>query len=156
MTANRQIRFWLIGLALFLGLLFVLGDVLLPFVVGMAIAYLLDPLCDRLETWRWPRWLATTVVLLGFFLLVLAVILLLVPVAWWSFTLATGVSDWCFLDLVNLAFHEAGHLIMSVAGVTLHYLGGTLVQLAVPRDEALGVAHLEKLDPARSGQRRKD
>ncbi len=56
----------------------------------------------------------------------------LVPVAWWTFTLATGASDWCFLDLVNLAFHEAGHLLLSFAGKTLHYLGGTLGQLAVP------------------------
>ncbi len=58
--------------------------------------------------------------------------LLLLPVAWWTLTLSTGVASWCFLDLVNLAFHEAGHLLMSFAGTTLHYLGGTLGQLLVP------------------------
>lgn len=58
--------------------------------------------------------------------------LLLLPVTWWTVSLATGMSDWCFLDLVNLAFHEAGHLLLSFAGSTLHYLGGTLGQLAVP------------------------
>ena len=58
--------------------------------------------------------------------------LLLLPVAWWTLTLATGMSSWCFLDLVNLAFHEAGHLLLSFAGTTLHYLGGTLGQLLVP------------------------
>jgi hypothetical protein len=58
--------------------------------------------------------------------------LLLLPLAWWTFTLATGASSWCTLDLVNLAFHEAGHLFLSFAGKSLHYLGGTLGQLLVP------------------------
>jgi hypothetical protein len=33
---------------------------------------------------------------------------------------------------VNLAFHEAGHLFLIPLGSTMHYLGGTLGQLAVP------------------------
>jgi hypothetical protein len=38
----------------------------------------------------------------------------------------------CLLDLVNLAFHEAGHLFLVPFGETAHFLGGTLGQLAVP------------------------
>ena len=57
---------------------------------------------------------------------------MLVPLAWWTLSLGSGASSWCFLDLVNLAFHEAGHLLLSFAGTTVHYLGGTLGQLAVP------------------------
>lgn len=37
-----------------------------------------------------------------------------------------------FIDGVNLAIHEAGHLIFSFGGETLHFLGGTLLQLAFP------------------------
>ena len=33
-------------------------QVLLPFVLGGAIAYLLDPVTDVLEKWRLPRWAA--------------------------------------------------------------------------------------------------
>ena len=40
-------------------------------------------------------------------------------------------SGWA-LDLVNLAFHEAGHVFLRPFGHTLHYLGGTLFQLGVP------------------------
>jgi len=58
--------------------------------------------------------------------------LLLAPLAWWTLTLGSGHSSWCFLDYVNLAFHEAGHLFLSFAGSTLHFLGGTLGQLLVP------------------------
>lgn len=58
-------------------------------------------------------------------------VLLLALLGFWTARLATGASG-CFLDLVNLAFHEAGHLILAPFGATLHYLGGTLGQLAVP------------------------
>jgi hypothetical protein len=51
---------------------------------------------------------------------------------WWTLRLVAGASDWCVLDLVNLAFHEAGHLFMRPFGSTPHLLGGTLFQLAVP------------------------
>ncbi len=51
---------------------------------------------------------------------------------WWTFTLGTGISSWCFVDFVNLAFHEAGHLFFGFAGKTIRYLGGTLGQLLVP------------------------
>ncbi|HEV7371814.1 AI-2E family transporter [Arenibaculum sp.] len=79
MTARRQLRFWLIGLVVFLAALWVLGDVLLPFVAGMAIAYFLDPVADRLERAGAARWLATTLVLVGFVLALVAALLLLAP-----------------------------------------------------------------------------
>ena len=80
MTTDRQLRFWLIGLAVFLLLLFVLRAVLLPFVLGMAIAYFLDPVCDRLQGWRLPRWVATVITLVVFLLLCIAALMLIVPV----------------------------------------------------------------------------
>ena len=80
MTVARQLRFWLIGLAVFAVALFLLRDILLPFVAGMAIAYLLDPLCDRLERWGLSRTLATTVLTVLFLVLAVSAVLLLVPV----------------------------------------------------------------------------
>lgn len=77
--ARRQWRFWLWGLAVTLVLVWLLRSMLAPFVAGMAIAYLLDPLADRLEQRRLPRWAATTVVLVLFTLIVILGLLLLVP-----------------------------------------------------------------------------
>lgn len=57
---------------------------------------------------------------------------LLALLLWWTIRLGSGASSWCFLDLVNLAFHEFGHLVLRPLGMTLHYLGGTLGQLFVP------------------------
>ncbi|MEA1652566.1 AI-2E family transporter [Nitrospirillum sp. BR 11164] len=77
--AGRQIRFWLIGLVVGVALIWLLRGMLLPFVAGMAIAYLLDPVADRLEGFGLPRLAATCVVLLVFVVVVVLCVLLLVP-----------------------------------------------------------------------------
>lgn len=41
-------------------------------------------------------------------------------------------SSWCFLDYVNLPFHESGHLIFGFFGETISFLGGTMGQLMWP------------------------
>jgi len=51
---------------------------------------------------------------------------------WWTLRLAGGGSTWCFVDWANVPFHEAGHVFLGVCGSTLHFLGGTIFQLAVP------------------------
>ncbi len=80
MDVQRQVWFWLIGLAIALVVLYLLRGVLLPFVAGMAVAYLLDPICDRLERWGLSRTLATTVLTIVFLVIVAAALVLLVPV----------------------------------------------------------------------------
>lgn len=57
---------------------------------------------------------------------------LIALLAWWTARLGSGAQTGCFLDLVNLAFHEAGHLAFTPLGTTMHFLGGTLGQLLVP------------------------
>jgi hypothetical protein len=51
---------------------------------------------------------------------------LLTLLLYWTLRLASGAEAAWILDLVNLAFHEAGHLFLAPFGRTLHYLGGTL------------------------------
>lgn len=40
--------------------------------------------------------------------------------------------EYHFIDGVNLAFHEAGHLTFTPLGKTMHFLGGTIGQLFFP------------------------
>lgn len=75
----RPILFWLLALAAFLGCLWLLSGVLTPFVLGIATAYLLDPLVDRLERLRVPRWAGALLALLAFAALAAGAVLLLVP-----------------------------------------------------------------------------
>lgn len=79
MTIRQQARFWLIFIVGFFLLIWLFSSILLPFVAGMAIAYFLDPLADRLEARGFNRTLATTVITVLFFLIFIFVLLLIVP-----------------------------------------------------------------------------
>lgn len=59
--------------------LYLLRGVLLPFVAGMAIAFLFDPVADRLQTLGLSRVLATTMITVSFFLLLILGLILLLP-----------------------------------------------------------------------------
>ncbi len=80
MTTREQLRYWGVGLLVAGVAVWLLSGVMLPFVAGMAVAYFLDPIADRLETWRFSRTAATALVLLLFFLAVVVLMLLIVPV----------------------------------------------------------------------------
>lgn len=75
---REQAKYWGIALALFFVALWFLGSVMLPFLVGGALAYFLDPVADRLQRAGLSRVAATALItlvaLLSVALLVLAVI----------------------------------------------------------------------------------
>src|SRR3546814_12583608 len=79
MTRRDRVVFWTLLLAAVVFGLYILRDVLVPFVAGMAVAYLLDPVVDRLERLRIGRGVGTFLVLLGFFALATGLLLLLIP-----------------------------------------------------------------------------
>ncbi|WP_170548028.1 AI-2E family transporter [Ruegeria atlantica] len=78
LPVKDQLRYWGIAAVVFVLLLWALGDVLLPFVIGGAIAYFLDPIADRLENLGLSRMAATGIItivgVLGFVLMVLMVV----------------------------------------------------------------------------------
>jgi predicted PurR-regulated permease PerM len=61
---ERQVAFWVAALVVVCLLLWLLGGILLPFVAGLALAYFLDPVADRLEQLGFGRVGATLVILL--------------------------------------------------------------------------------------------
>lgn len=79
-SLRRQIVFWLIALAVFIGFIFLFRNVLLPFVAGMALAYFLDPVADRLQRLGLSRLMATVVILLSFLLVFVLVLIIVIPV----------------------------------------------------------------------------
>lgn len=80
MSLQRQVTFWVCVLIVFVLMLWLLSSVLLPFVAGIALAYFLDPVADRLERLGLPRWAATGIILLAFLLFFVTVVVLLVPI----------------------------------------------------------------------------
>ncbi len=80
MQYQRHVAFWIAALVIFVGLLWLLSPVLLPFVLGMAVAYMLDPLAHRLTKRGMSRLLAAAIILGGFVLAFIVLLLLIAPV----------------------------------------------------------------------------
>jgi predicted PurR-regulated permease PerM len=75
-----QIRFWTLAILGAGALIYLFHDMLLPFVVGMAIAYFLDPAADKLEEWNFPRGAAAASLIVGFLVLLITASVFLAPV----------------------------------------------------------------------------
>jgi predicted PurR-regulated permease PerM len=80
MSLRLQAAFWIGALLFLLLFLWVFSGVLLPFILGMALAYLLDPIADRMERAGMSRLWATVSILLIAILVVALVLLIVVPV----------------------------------------------------------------------------
>lgn len=80
MSVQRQFGFWVLATGFLLLFLYIFHSILLPFVAGMAIAYLLDPTADRLEKLGMNRLWATVSILVLSVIVFLAVLLLLLPI----------------------------------------------------------------------------
>ena len=79
LPVSLQLRYWGISAVVFGLVLWFLGDMLLPFILGGAIAYLLDPIADRMERWGLSRLLATGVITLAAIFVFVFAMLLIVP-----------------------------------------------------------------------------
>src|ERR1051325_11001591 len=79
MTWTRQMTFWLLTSVVGILALWLVREILLPFVAGMAVAYLLDPLANRFERIGVSRLIASLVIIGAFVLIFVALILVFVP-----------------------------------------------------------------------------
>lgn len=107
---------WGVGfLVVLVGGIFLLDAVLMPFVAGMILAYLADPLADRLEHWGMGRVLAVTSVFFIMALVLVISLLIVVPLIiqqakqfgeslpvmfeWVKNVLAPKLEEWAGYDL---------------------------------------------------------
>lgn len=79
MSTRSQALFWLLALAAALLVVWLLSAVLLPFVLGIALAYALDPAATWLERRGCSRAAATVLIGAGFFSGGVLLLLLLIP-----------------------------------------------------------------------------
>src|SRR5262245_17570774 len=80
MSPARPIIFWITMLAAVLAAVALLREILLPFVAGMVIAYLLDPLATRLERLGFNRLVATLIIVAAFVVGFGALLVLTTPI----------------------------------------------------------------------------
>lgn len=79
LPVRDQLKYWGIAAAVFSVVLWYLGQVLLPFVLGGAIAYFLDPVADRLERIGLSRTAATALITIMAVVIFVIMALLVVP-----------------------------------------------------------------------------
>ncbi|MCE8015383.1 AI-2E family transporter [Halomonas sp. MCCC 1A17488] len=109
-------EWWILGgVVAVVWLLFQLETMLMPFIAGMILAYLCDPLADRLERLGLSRMLAVCAVFLLMTILLAIALLILIPLlmqqirqfnqmipgifAWVQTSLAPQLQDWTGLDV---------------------------------------------------------
>jgi predicted PurR-regulated permease PerM len=80
MTLTRTLMFWIAVLAAVIAAVVLLREILLPFVAGMVLAYLLDPVATRLERLGMNRLLATLALMALFVVGITALIVLTAPI----------------------------------------------------------------------------
>lgn len=80
MQLGRHALFWIAVLIVSALLLRLLAPVLLPFVVGLALAYFVNPLVDFLGRMKIPRWLSALLILIGATCIVGMALIFLLPV----------------------------------------------------------------------------
>lgn len=80
MSTERHIVLWVVLLTLLGITLYLLREAMLPFVAGMGVAYLLDPVADRLERLGMPRTAAALVIIFAFLFSIVMVFVVLAPI----------------------------------------------------------------------------
>jgi len=80
MSFTRPILFWIAMLAAVIAVVALLREVLLPFVAGMVLAYLLDPVANRIERLGMNRLVATLVIIVVVITAIALLIALTVPI----------------------------------------------------------------------------
>ena len=134
LPVKDQIKYWTIAASILLIFLWLLGDILLPFVLGAAIAYLLDPIVDRLERLGTGRILGTTLILLAAVFVLFFIFLLLIPLVIDQFRLLAAAAP----DLVTSVQALILNQIASISPES-EALNSTVSKLSTMAQEKLGI-----------------
>jgi predicted PurR-regulated permease PerM len=137
--ADRRFLIWAAGVVVLCAFVYALRGILLPFVAGIAIAYILQPLATRLERWRLSRGAAAALLVLASVVLFAAFIFLFVPVLRdqivgfaerlpsYADSLQTRAEKWLDVLQARLSPEDFGQLqdeMKGAAGSLLAWIGG--------------------------------
>jgi predicted PurR-regulated permease PerM len=116
MSLQRKIVFWLAALAVFIALLVTLSSVLMPFAAGLVLAYLLDPLADRLERLGLGRLGATLLILITFVAVFVAFLVVVAPLFATQLTAFIEKAPGYVTRLQSLLTEQGGPLLQRIGG----------------------------------------
>ncbi len=142
---------WL-AIALFsLWFLDAISTILVPFIVSLVFAYMLNPIVDLFQRWKIPRWVSSLVLILLFITGITLIIFFVLPIALTQFE---GVLD----ALAKLTNEYSDGLwnsklitILERYGISANELRNTFASQLTPRFEDLLKAMLKALGTLMSG-----
>ena len=111
LSPRHQLISWGIAFTVFILVLWVLGDILLPFVIGLALAYLIDPLADRLERLGCSRIIACLIITVVAFAALILALMFIIPV------LIRQLTD--LLEFIPILLEALHKFLISVAPALL-------------------------------------
>ena len=135
-----QLKYWGIAAAITLVIFWFIGDVLLPFILGGAIAYFLDPVADRLERMGLSRALATAVITVIAVLIFVVMALLVIPTLVNQTVSLVETAPQLFRDLTDFLTSRFPALLdeestlrasLNAIGATIQERGGQLLETAL-------------------------
>jgi predicted PurR-regulated permease PerM len=123
LSLERQILFWTAMLAALLYALYLLGSTVTPFVAGIALGYVLDPVVNKLETLGLNRLGASLVILIAFVAVFAIILIVVAPILGNQLVnFAQRLPDYAS-RLQNLAIDESNALIKKYGGGWLGAFG---------------------------------
>ena len=123
---DRQVLPWILLVAALAISLYLFSGVLMPFVAGIALGYLLDPLANRLERLGVNRLGAALIILAGFVLVLTVLLLIFVPILGRQLSAFAGSLPQLIVKLQALASSSGDRLTGSWVGSLLNKLGLTV------------------------------
>ncbi|MGK7652510.1 AI-2E family transporter [Roseovarius sp. B08] len=137
LPVRTQIQFWGVAIAMFLVVMWFLGDVILPFVLGGAVAYFLDPVADRIESMGASRAVAVALITLVAICIFVIMALLVIPTLVNQTANLIDIAPQLFNDLQNFLTARFPDLVdqdstlrqsLATIGTTIQERGGQVVE----------------------------
>ena len=137
LPVQTQAKYWGIAALIFAVALWYLGNVIMPFILGGAVAYCLDPIADRLEKWGCSRIVATGIITLVAILMFVIMALLVIPTLVQQTIALFNAAPQIIRDLQNVLTERFPDLLnedstmrqsLTTLGETIRSRGGELVQ----------------------------
>jgi predicted PurR-regulated permease PerM len=140
LPVQTQLKYWAVASAAFLVILWFLGDVILPFVLGGAIAYFLDPVADRLEKTGASRAVAVSIITLIALMIFVIMALLVIPTLIQQTLSLVNIAPQLFNDLQSFLTERFPQLVdedstlrksLIAVGETIRDRGGQVLDTVV-------------------------
>jgi predicted PurR-regulated permease PerM len=127
------------------------SSILVPFIISLIFAYILNPIVDFFQSWKIPRWISSLVIILLFITGIGLVIFFIIPVALRQFEGVMDTLAKVTYDYQNTFWSSKFIKILESYGISINELRTSFANQLTPRFEDILKASVEWLAALMSG-----